>query len=333
MQHGAAQMDGVKVNFATGCCKNVKDLKNETRKYELLQRRPGNDIKSIKPMAKDLYTPADKSVFEQIRKIDADGSEYWTARQLAKVLEYSDFRNFQAVIVKAKEACRNSGQRVENHLVEFNEMVAIGSGAEREMPSYKLSRYACYLVVQNADPSKEVVASGQTYFAVQTRLQEIQQMEAYTRLATENEKRLFLRTELARHNLHLASAAKSAGVVNPLDYAIFQNHGYMGLYGGLDAKGIHKRKGLKKSQGILDHMGSTELAANLFRATQTEDKLRRENIKGKEQANQTHYHVGRKVRKTIEELGGTMPENLPPAESIKKLEKAKKPKQVKAKKK
>ena len=164
--------------------------------------------------------------------------------------------------------------------------VKIGSGASREIEDIKLSRYACYLIVQNADPSKEVVAVGQTYFAVQTRIQEIQQMEAYNRLATEEEKRLFLRNELSRHNTQLAAATKNAGVVQPVDYAIFQNHGYKGLYGGLDAKAIHARKGRKKSQQILDHMGSTELAANLFRATQTEEKLRRENTKGKTAANQ-----------------------------------------------
>lgn len=273
------------------------------------------------------------SVFEQIKQTDENGNEFWMARQLAKSLDYTDFRNFLGVIEKAKEACQNSGQAVANHLVEFNEVVAVGSGATHYYPSYKLSRYACYLIVQNADPSKEVVALGQTYFAVQTRIQEITQMEAYNKLSNEDEKRLFLRNELAKHNTHLAAAAKNAGVITSLDYAIFQNHGYMGLYGGLDAKAIHKSKGLKKNQQILDHMGSTELAANLFRATQTEEKLRRENIKGKQKANQTHFEVGKKVRKTIEELGGTMPENLPIANSIKEVEKAKKPKQIKSKKK
>jgi len=271
------------------------------------------------------------SVFEQIKRTDKNGNEFWAARQLAKALEYTDFRNFLSVIEKAKEACKNSGQKIENHLVEFNEMVSIGSGAEREMNSYKLSRYACYLVVQNADPSKEIVALGQTYFAVQTRLQEIRQMDEYNRLNTEDEKRIFLRNEMAKHNIQLAAAAKEAGVIEPIDYAIFQNHGYMGLYGGLDAKGIHQKKGLKKSEQILDHMGSTELAANLFRATQTEEKLQRENIKGKQKANQTHFEVGKKVRKTIAELGGTMPENLPAADSIKKLEKTKQPQQLKGK--
>ena len=199
-------------------------------------------------------------------------------------------------------------------------MVPIGSGAERPLDSIKLSRYACYLTVQNADPGKTIVAQAQTYFAIQTRIAEVQQMDAYNQLTTEDEKRLFLRNELAKHNSQLADAAKDAGVIEPRDYAIFQNYGYQGLYGGLGAQEIHARKGLKKSQKILDHMGSTELAANLFRATQTEEKLRRERIKGKARANQTHYQVGAKVRQTIKELGGTMPENLPAAESIKKVE-------------
>lgn len=261
-----------------------------------------------------------QSVFEQIKKIEENGNEYWSARDLSKALEYSEFRHFLPVIERAKEACINSNQQVIDHFEDILEMVPIGSGAYRKTNSVKLSRYACYLIVQNADPSKEVVALGQTYFAVQTRLQEIQQMDEYNRLNTEDEKRLFLRNEMAKHNVHLAAAAKDAGVIKPIDYAIFQNHGYMGLYGGLDAKAIHKNKGLKKTQQILDHMGSTELAANLFRATQTEEKLKRENIKGKYKANQTHYEVGKKVRKTIQELGGTMPENLPTEESIKKLE-------------
>jgi DNA-damage-inducible protein D len=278
-------------------------------------------------------TNSNQTVFEQIRESDENGNEYWTARKISKVLEYAEYRNFIPVIERAKVSCKNSGQLVENHFVDYHEMVGIGSGAERQMESVKLSRYACYLIVQNADPSKEVVAQGQTYFAVQTRLQEIRQMEEYNRLASEDEKRLFLREEMKRHNIQLADAAKGAGVIEPLDYAIFQNHGYMGLYGGLDAKGIHKNKGLKKSQHILDHMGSTELAANLFRATQTEEKLRKDNIKGKQQANKTHFDIGKKVRKTIEEIGGTMPENLPVATSIKKLEKVKEPKPLKTPKK
>ncbi len=283
-------------------------------------------------MGNKLSNP-NQTIFEQIKRISQNKSEYWTARDLSKVLEYSEYRHFKPVIDRAKEACKNSGYKVADHFEDILEMVSIGSGAEREIEEVKLSRYACYLIVQNADPGKEIVALGQTYFAVQTRLQEIQQMKAYQQLNTEEEKRVFLRKEMAEHNKHLAEAAKGAGVIEPIDYAIFQNHGYMGLYGGLDAKGIHKRKGLKKSENILDHMGSTELAANLFRATQTEEKLKREIIKGKQKANQTHYEVGKKVRKTIQELGGTMPENLPVADSIKKLDTKDNPKKLTGKKK
>lgn len=275
------------------------------------------------------HTP---TIFEQIRQVDEQGNEFWSARTMAKALEYSEYRHFQPVIERAKEACVNSGQKLTDHFEDILEMVPIGSGAERKIDSVRISRYACYLIVQNADPSKEIVALGQTYFAIQTRLHEIRQMEEYNRLSSEDEKRLFLRNEMAKHNAQLAAAAKDAGVIQPVDYAIFQNHGYMGLYGGLDAKAIHARKGLKKSQQILDHMGSTELAANLFRATQTEEKLRREDIKGKHKANQTHFEVGKKVRDTIRELGGTMPEDLPTADSIKKIESAKEPKPLKRKK-
>lgn len=267
-----------------------------------------------------------QSIFEQIKEIDENGNEYWSARKLSKILDYHEFRNFLPVINKAKIACEGSGQYNTDHFVHYHEMVSIGSNTKRQFDSIKLSRYACYLIVQNADPSKEVVALGQTYFAIQTRLQEIQQTEQYNNLNSEDEKRLFLRNELRSHNSKLAEAAQNAGVINAIDYAIFQNHGYQGLYGGLDARGIHFRKGLKKNQQILDHMGSTELAANLFRATQAEEKLRRDNIKGKENANQTHFEVGEKVRKTIQELGGTMPENLPTTESIKVIEKKLNPK-------
>ena len=270
-------------------------------------------------------------VFEQIKKLDENNNEYWTARDISRALEYSEYRHFKPVIDRAKEACKNSGYQVADHFEDILGMVSIGSGAEREIDNVKLSRYACYLIVQNADPGKEIVALGQTYFAVQTRLQEIQQMQAYQQLKTEEEKRIFLRKEMYEHNKHLAQAAKAVGVIEPVDYAIFQNHGYMGLYGGLDAKGIHKRKRLKKSENILDHMGSTELAANLFRATQTEEKLKRENIKGKQKANQAHFEVGMKVRKTIQEIGGTMPEHLPAAGSIKKLGKKDDPKKLKKK--
>jgi DNA-damage-inducible protein D len=203
-------------------------------------------------------------------------------------------------------------------------MVEIGSGAQRSIEDWRLSRYACYLIVQNGDPAKPVIAHGQTYFALQTRRQELRDQDAFARLS-EDEKRLAIRNELAAHNKQLAAAARDAGVETPLDYAVFQDHGYKGLYGGLGAREIHSRKGLKKSQKILDHMGSTEMAANLFRATQTEDKLRRERVRGKTRANQTHFEVGKKVRQTIQELGGTMPEELPtPATSIKQIESAKK---------
>lgn len=280
----------------------------------------------------DKLSKPNNTIFENIKEFDKNGNEFWGARKLSKILEYSEYRHFVPVIERAKEACKNSGQQVNDHFEDYLEEIVHGKGAKQDYESVKLSRYACYLIVQNADPNKDVVALGQTYFAVQTRLQEIRQMEDYNRLTTENEKRLFLRKEMFEHNKQLAAAAKDAGVVEPLDYAIFQNHGYMGLYGGLDAKGIHKRKGLKKSENILDHMGSTELAANLFRATQTEEKLKRENIKGKQKANQTHFEVGKKVRKTIEEIGGTMPENLPKAVSIKKIGKKDESKKLKKKK-
>lgn len=262
--------------------------------------------------------------FEGIRQLDAEGNEFWIARQLAKVLEYSEYRHFQPVIERASEACRNSGHSVEDHFEDVLDMVEIGSGAKRQIADIRLSRYACYLIVQNGDPSKPVIANGQSYFALQTRRQELSDNEALVRLS-ENDKRLLSRAELAEHNKHLAAAAKDAGVETPLDYAIFQDHGYKGLYGGRGAKDIHAIKGLKKSQKILDHMGSTELAANLFRATQTEEKLRRDKVSGKQKANQTHFEVGKKVRQTIDELGGTMPEALPvPEKSIQQIENAKK---------
>ena len=264
------------------------------------------------------------TTFESIKRVDDNGIEYWSSRDLWEVLGYTEYRHFLPVIEKAKIACQNSSQPISDHFEDILEMVVIGSGAERPLDSIKLSRYACYLTVQNADPNKTIVAQAQTYFATQTRIAEIQQMDAYNRLSSEDEKRLFLRNELAKHNSQLADAAKGAGVIEPRDYAIFQNHGYMGLYGGLGAKEIHERKNLKKSQKILDHMGSTELAANLFRATQTEEKLRRDHIVGKTKANRTHYEVGAKVRQTIKELGGTMPENLPVVESIKTIETKKK---------
>lgn len=258
-----------------------------------------------------------EATFESIKHINEYDQEFWYARDLQKVLEYREWRNFSAVIEKAKMACSASENEVEDHFVDVNKMVDIGSGTKREVDDLMLSRYACYLIVMNGDPRKQIVAIGQTYFAVKTRQQEL--AENYDQL-TEDQKRLAIRDEMKRHNKSLAEAAKMAGVETSLDYATFQNYGYMGLYGGLTAQGIKRRKGLKKSQNILDHMGSTELAANLFRATQTDEKLRRENVHGKEVANQTHYEVGAKVRQTIAELGGTMPEELPtPEKSIKQI--------------
>lgn len=259
--------------------------------------------------------------FDSIKHFDEQGNEYWQARQLAKILEYSEYRHFLPVISRAKEACRNSGIDAADHFEDYLDMVEIGSGAMRELSDIRLSRYACYLIVQNGDPKKTIIANGQTYFAVQARRQELADEKSDFTSLTEDQKRLAIRNELATHNKHLAAAAKDAGVATPLDYAIFQDHGYKGLYGGMGAKNIHAHKNLKKSDKILDRMGSTELAANLFRATQTEEKLRRDQVQGKQHANQTHFSVGQKVRQTIEELGGTMPEDLPVSEkSIKQLE-------------
>lgn len=265
--------------------------------------------KEIKNTNRDPISP-----FERIKRTNDKNNEYWESRDLANVLEYTQYRNFEAVIEKAKLSCFNSGHRIDDHFADISKMVDIGSSATREIKVTLLSRYACYLVIQNADPKKEIVAQGQTYFAIQTRRQEL------TDERIEEEQRLLLRSEMRRHNVQLADVAKDAGVIKPIDYAIFQNHGYMGLYGGLNQGDIHQRKGLKKSQKILDHMGSTELAANLFRATQAGEKLRRDKVQGKNAANRTHYEVGTKVRQTIRELGGAMPEELPVAENIKKIE-------------
>lgn len=259
-----------------------------------------------------------EQTFESIKHINEEGQEYWLARELQPVLEYVQWRRFADAIERAKLACKNSGFEIEDHFADVGKMVGLGSGAEREVDDVMLSRYACYLIVMNGDPRKEVIAVGQTYFAVKTRQQEL--IDNYEQL-TEDQKRLAVRNEMIAHNKSLAEAAQMAGIEDAKDYAIFQNMGYQGLYGGLGAKEIHAKKGLKKSQKILDHMGSTELAANLFRATQTDEKIRRENIKGKAKANQTHFEVGAKVRQTIKELGGTMPEDLPtPQKSIKQIE-------------
>lgn len=263
-----------------------------------------------------------EQIFENIKHVNEYGQEFWYARDLQVALEYETWRSFQKVILKAQNACENADNNVSDHFVDVGKMVNLGSGSQRKIGDYMLSRYACYLIVMNGDPRKQVIAIGQTYFAVKTRQQEL--VENYDELS-EDQKRLAIRSEMKRHNKQLADAAHGAGVETPLEYAIFQNYGYQGLYGGLSAKDIQQRKGLKKSENILDHMGSTELAANLFRATQTEEKLRRDQIQGKELANAVHYQVGRKVRQTIKELGGTMPEDLPtPPKSIKQIEKEQK---------
>ena len=263
-----------------------------------------------------------EKIFEDIKHYTENGVEFWYARELQHVLEYSKWENFVKVIDKAKIACENSQQSVSECFPDVRKTSPMPNGGGKEIDDMMLSRYACYLIVMNGDSRKKVIALGQTYFAVKTRQQEL--IENYDEL-TEEQKRLAIRNEMKEHNKLLVEAAKEAGVESNLDYAIFQNAGYQGLYGGLKAKDIHKRKGLKKSQQILDHMGYEELAANLFRATQTEAKLRRDNIQGKENANQTHYQVGSKVRQTIADLGGTMPENLPtPEKSIQQIEKEQK---------
>lgn len=276
--------------------------------------------KALSDEEKNNYT---ESLFESIRYVNKYGQEFWYARDLQIALEYTEWRNFCKVIEKAKEACRGSNNAVSDHFVDVNKIVNAGA-TSKDIGDIQLSRYACYLIVQNGDPRKKVIALGQTYFAVKTRQQEL--IENYENLS-EDQKRIAIRQEMKEHNKMLVAAAKDAGVETTLDYAIFQNYGYMGLYGGLKASDIKERKGLKKSQDILDYMGYEELAANLFRATQTEAKLRRENIQGKQEANKTHFEVGKKVRDTIKDLGGTMPEDLPtPEKSIQQLEREQKKK-------
>lgn len=290
---------------------------------EALERyaKPTSDTVN-KPVA----LPADDKIerliaeFEAAGQVDDDGQEYWFARDLQTLLGYTKWDNFLGVIERAKSACSQAGHGCDDHFAGVGKMIQLGKGAEREVEDIILSRYASYLVAQNADGRKRPVAFAQTYFAIQTRRQEVatQESQEYKPLS-EDERRCLLREEMKKHNKHLSSAAKSAGVKTSVDYAVFQTEGYKGLYGGLDVPGIRRRKGLTSRQAILDHMGSTELAANLFRATQTEEKLRREGIRGKEAANRTHYDVGVKVRNTIRELGGDMPETLPAVEDVNKV--------------
>ena len=256
--------------------------------------------------------------FEDIKHIREDGSEYWSARELAPALEYTQWRNFENVIKRAMIACENSGHSIFDDFAEVSKIVEAGA-TSKPKKDYELSRYACYLIVQNGDPRKEVIALGQTYFAIQTYRQEL--ADHFNQL-DEDRRRLVVRGDIKQWNQLLAETAHDAGVITNEEFAIFQNAGYMGLYGGLDVDDIHKRKGLTVSQKILDYMGSTELIANLFRISQTEEKLRKDNTQGAEKATQTHYAVGREVRKAIEKIGGTMPEDLPtPEKSIQQIEK------------
>ena len=270
-----------------------------------------------------------KKLFDDLRHIDENGNEYWLARELQTALQYTKWENFHKVIKTAQIACKISQQSVADCFPEVRKSIISGKGRKSEVIDYKLTRYACYLIVMNGDPRKDVIAWGQTYFAVKTRQQEL--AELYERLS-EDEKRLFIRGDIKQKNMLLAEAAKKAGIITSLEYATFQDAGYRGLYGGMTAQDIAENKGLKNGEEILDFMGSEELAANLFRITQTEAKMRREGTDTPQKANATHYQVGKAVRETIKGLGGTMPEDLPtPEKSIKELE-AETRKQLKSKK-
>ena len=263
--------------------------------------------------------------FEDIKHMDENGIEYWYARELQLVLDYKEWRKFEGVVRRAMKACENSDINALDHFVGADKMVQIGSGAERMQKDYKLTRYACYLIAQNGDSRKEVIALAQTYFAIQTRKQEISEKE-YS-LLTEDEKRFYQRNLTRKGNYSLNQAAKNAGVKN---FDKFHNSGYKGLYNGETADDIAKRKGLRYREDILDNMGSEELAANLFRITQTESKLKRDNISTEKEANRTHYNIGKNIREVIAKNGGTMPENLPtPKKSLKQLEKENKKSLVK----
>ncbi len=261
-----------------------------------------------------------EKTFDDIKHIDEYGNEYWLARELMIVLEYSKWNNFVGVIEKSKIVCKRSNNKTFNHFADASKMVEIGSGAKRKLPDYKLSRYACYLIVQNSDPNKEVVALGQTYFAIQTRKQEITE-EEYANLS-EDDKRLYRRKQTKDGNKLLYKIAKDKGVKN---FDKFTNAGYKGLYGGETADDIAKRKGLRYREEILDNMGSEELGANVFRITQTEALLRKQAQKSETIASNTHYIVGKEIRETIKRIGGTMPEELPtPEKSLKEISKERK---------
>jgi DNA-damage-inducible protein D len=263
--------------------------------------------------------------FEEIKHINDDGIEFWYARELSKVLEYTDWRNFVKVINKAKEACINSSNEVSEHIVEVNRVLNVGNNAKMEVYDFMLSRYACYLIVQNADPSKEVVALGQTYFTIQTRRQEL--LDEKVKSLSEDEKRLKLRNQVKDGNKLLSDTVYEIGARTNKEFAKFHNEGYKGLYGGEGVNQIKNRKGIKKNDNILDFMGSTELAANWFRITQTDEALKNDKTQTLNEANKTHNKVGKEVRKTMIRVSGTKPEDLPtPEKSIKQLEKEEKKK-------
>ena len=256
--------------------------------------------------------------FEAIKHLSEDGREFWHARELAMVLEYVQWRNFAKVLDRAKLSCKNSGYAIADHFAEVSKTITMPKSAIKQVIDFKLTRYACYLIVQNGDPRKEVIALGQTYFAIQTRRQEVAD---YFNQLDEDNKRLVIRGDIKQWNQMLAEAAHNAGVMSDEDYAAFQNASYMGLYGGMKVEDIHKKKGLKKNDRILDFMSSTELIANLFRISQTEEKLKKDKAASADAANEIHFIVGREVRGTIERVGGTMPEDLrTPSRSISDVE-------------
>ena len=255
--------------------------------------------------------------FEDIKHIDENGVEFWYARELMPILQYSNWQNFEKIIDKAKISCKNSGISVFEHFIDVNKLSKRANNAEVEIKDYELTRYACYLIAQNGDSRKKVIALAQTYFAVQTRKQEISEKE-YS-LLTEDEKRFYQRDLTRKGNYSLNQTAKNAGVKN---FDKFHNAGYKGLYNGETADDIAKRKGLRYREDILDNMGSDELIANLFRISQTEQKLKKDNIQTETEANKTHYNIGKNIREVIAKNGGTMPEELPtPKKSLKQLEK------------
>ena len=261
-----------------------------------------------------------EKLFDDIKHINENGEEYWYARELQRVLEYKEWRKFNNVISKATIACKNSKVIIEEHFVQVDKTIRMPKNASKIIDDYKLSRYACYLIVQNADSKKEVIALGQTYFAIQTRKQELSELE-YNNL-TEDEKRLYRRNQARKGNYNLNKTAVNSGVK---DLARFHNAGYKGLDNGETADDIFKRKKLRYRDDILDNMGSEELADNIFRIAQTDSKLKRDNVDNEYTANFIHYEVGREVRSSIKRLGGTMPEELPtPNKSLKELEKERK---------